>query len=290
MNIIIVDDDQDLLDELRMSFTRAGAQVTKALSAKAALSVIEADASKFNLLLTDVRMPGIDGLTFARQVSKTAPHLPFAIMSGHADFAMALQVVRLGAIDLLPKPFGMSVIRELLERARQLDAVGDCDDNLELVDASYSLTLKSNRDEIGPTVERFTHAFAGVLAGANKQAVKLAMVEALNNAVIHGSFGVSSELKNEGQWEEFESQIVARQADPMLAKKLVTVTGEYAGAQLKIVITDEGMGFDATQLPDPTDPLAMLASGRGIMMIRMSMDDVSWNTKGNQIVMLKTLS
>jgi anti-sigma regulatory factor (Ser/Thr protein kinase) len=68
------------------------------------------------------------------------------------------------------------------------------------------------------------------------------------------------------------------------------VTARHAPERLTYVIRDEGPGFDPSLLPDPTQPENMTrVSGRGVMLIRTFMDDVSYSSRGTQITMTKKL-
>lgn len=70
--------------------------------------------------------------------------------------------------------------------------------------------------------------------------------------------------------------------------KLVTIVVELTPSEATFTITDEGDGFDLTTLPDPTDPdYIMRPCGRGVMLIYHLMDEVRYNTRGNQVVMVK---
>lgn len=71
-------------------------------------------------------------------------------------------------------------------------------------------------------------------------------------------------------------------------EKLVSIVAELTPAEATFTITDEGDGFDHTALPDPTDPnYIMRPCGRGVMLIYHLMDEVRYNTRGNQVVMIK---
>ena len=95
-------------------------------------------------------------------------------------------------------------------------------------------------------------------------AVRLALEEALSNAIKHGN-----------------------RFDP---DKEVTVRFSVGREQVKLVITDQGQGFDPVGVPDPTtDAHLEDPNGRGIMLIRAYMDEVSYNQKGNEVRMVKHL-
>lgn len=70
--------------------------------------------------------------------------------------------------------------------------------------------------------------------------------------------------------------------------KHVTIVAELTPAEAVFTITDQGDGFDLEKLPDPTDPdYIMRPCGRGVMLIYHLMDEVRYNTRGNQVVMVK---
>jgi len=93
-------------------------------------------------------------------------------------------------------------------------------------------------------------------------AVRLALEEALINAIKHGN-----------------------RADP---DKFITIATEVDGEAIVITVTDQGGGFDPDHLPDPTaDENLEKPSGRGIMLMRVYMDEVTFNEAGNQVRMVK---
>ncbi|HTJ81389.1 MAG TPA: ATP-binding protein, partial [Polyangiaceae bacterium] len=115
----------------------------------------------------------------------------------------------------------------------------------------------------------------------------VALREAIVNAVIHGNLEVSSELLETGG-STFQDLVAERQRTAPYANRKVVVVARYTADQVTYVVTDEGPGFDPGSLPDPTDVANLeRPSGRGLMLIRMFMDDVIFNARGNQITMAK---
>ncbi len=149
------------------------------------------------------------------------------------------------------------------------------------------LRLPSRPEWIEPAVEYLQRK--AVLCGAclESQASKLTMAlhEALNNSVVHGNLELSSELKERGD-RAFAEALAGRAADPRFAARTVEVTVEYDGERCRWALTDEGLGFDVARvLRQADDPAALLASGRGILMMRAFMDDVRWELGGRRIVL-----
>jgi len=108
------------------------------------------------------------------------------------------------------------------------------------------------------------------------------------NAMVHGNLEVSSQLK-EGDWDGYHQLIEQRSQMPPYCSRRVHVTlhGERSGL-LWVKVRDEGHGFDPSQLPDPTNPDNLAtSSGRGLLLIRTFFDEVGFNPKGTEIVMVK---
>ncbi|MBE8365761.1 response regulator, partial [Leptospira borgpetersenii serovar Balcanica] len=70
-----------------------------------------------DVLLSDIRMPGMDGLTLLKQIKQRHPMLPVIIMTAHSDLDAAVSAYQQGAFDYLPKPFDIDEAVALVERA-----------------------------------------------------------------------------------------------------------------------------------------------------------------------------
>jgi two-component system, LuxR family, response regulator FixJ len=122
----VVDDDPAMRDSLRLLLEASGFTVRTHDSAGAFLT--EAPAS-LGCVLTDVRMPEIDGLELQRRLHARRLPLPVIVMTGQGDIALAVNAMRGGAVDFLEKPFEADALIEAVgralaqsERLRQADA------------------------------------------------------------------------------------------------------------------------------------------------------------------------
>lgn len=112
----------------------------------------------------------------------------------------------------------------------------------------------------------------------------IVLTEALTNAVVHGNLGISSQLKEDG--DAFAIELSKRSSLPELAGKPVLIEAEYDGNAVTWTITDQGNGFDVDAFLaklDDDGPDVDLLSGRGVMLIRAFVDEVSWAMDGRQI-------
>jgi anti-sigma regulatory factor (Ser/Thr protein kinase) len=158
------------------------------------------------------------------------------------------------------------------------------------VEAEQShLRLPSRPDWIQPTAEYLCQK--AVLCGAclddRIMKLQLALVEALNNSVMHGNLEIPSELKEQDH-AMFTAALAARAADPAYASRLVDVLFDYDGERCQWIITDEGKGFDVERVlsRDPLDESQLwLATGRGILLMKAFLDGVRYESGGRRVIL-----
>jgi two-component system C4-dicarboxylate transport response regulator DctD len=114
--VILVDDDREVLDAIVQSFELEGFAVQPCTSAAAALAALDAP-DQDAVVVTDVRMPGRDGLELLDALRRADPDLPVILVTGHGDIPMAVRAVRAGAWDFLQKPADPVRLIEVVRRA-----------------------------------------------------------------------------------------------------------------------------------------------------------------------------
>ena len=116
--ILIADDDPNFRKVLDYNLAQLGHMVTAAPDGDTAWRLLT--ERPFDLLLTDVRMPGIDGLELLRRARAAFPSLPVILVTAHGDVEMAVDALQQGAADFITKPFDRVRLREKVERALRL--------------------------------------------------------------------------------------------------------------------------------------------------------------------------
>ena len=112
--ILIVDDDETIRDTL-YELLSADYICQTAETAEKALARLEAD--EYDIVLTDISMPGLSGLELLGHVRQKFPNTPVIIISGIGDQEHAQGLIRLGAFDFLLKPFSLEVVEKSVKRA-----------------------------------------------------------------------------------------------------------------------------------------------------------------------------
>lgn len=116
--VLIVDDEIELMRALCDSLSEEGFQVKGCAEPNAALE--ELKRSEYDLLLTDLMMPGMDGIQLLREALNLEPELIGIIMTGHGTVPTAVEAMKLGAFDYILKPFKLHSILPTLQRAMEV--------------------------------------------------------------------------------------------------------------------------------------------------------------------------
>ena len=115
LRILFVDDEEDLVSTVVERLELRGIEATGAVSGQEALAVIE--QKKFDVVLLDVRMPGLGGLEVIKRIKRTHPSLEVVLLSGHGAREDVETGRRLGAFDYLQKPVDLEDLISVLQRA-----------------------------------------------------------------------------------------------------------------------------------------------------------------------------
>ena len=121
--ILFVDDETQLRESAREWLSLSGFSVEAAADARSALRLLR--DGEFEALVTDIRMPGADGMALMRAARDADPSLPAILLTGHGDVALAVDAMRGGAHDFLEKPYDADHLVAVIDRAvaaRRLDA------------------------------------------------------------------------------------------------------------------------------------------------------------------------
>ena len=120
-HILVIDDDPDLLRLLSMRLRAWGTRVSAATSAEEGLSRIAIETPQ--LVISDIRLPGKDGLTLFREIHGTRPTLPVILLTAHGTIPDAVQAMSQGVFGYLTKPFDSKLLFEKVQQALRVSPV-----------------------------------------------------------------------------------------------------------------------------------------------------------------------
>jgi two-component system, cell cycle response regulator CpdR len=115
--ILIAEDEEALRAMCARALATAGHEVKTACDGSDALNLLQAEAGRFDLLLTDIRMPIMDGIALALAAARDYPDLTILLMTGYADQRERAHGLDALIHDVLPKPFSLATLRAATEEA-----------------------------------------------------------------------------------------------------------------------------------------------------------------------------
>ncbi len=115
-NVLLVDDEAPFVETMTKRLTKRKLEVTTALNGQDALEALARDP-KLEVVILDVKMPGMDGVETLKEIKKRHPLVEVIMLTGHATVETAIDGMKLGALDYLMKPCEMDVLMAKVEEA-----------------------------------------------------------------------------------------------------------------------------------------------------------------------------
>lgn len=243
------------------------------------------------LVVTDLYMPGTDGLQVVERVRREHPDLPVVVMTAHGSEQAAVRALRAGAASYVSKH---RLSEELIDTVRWVLAVrAQRQKHTRIFEHQVSLerefVLPNQTELIPPLVTELQSDLRELDVCPEEDLVRfgVAISEALMNAIIHGNLGLPGRLVEQGH-SAFSELVRQRMQTPPYAQRRVYLRVRVTRQAVVCTVRDEGEGFDPATLPDPTHPEALeRPHGRGLLLIRTFMDETHFNATGNELTMVK---
>jgi len=264
LNILIVDDDPDIRNVLKELLS-----MEKNLSIDTAENGLDAlekiKNGKYDLVITDIKMPVMDGIEFLKELRKSFSDMPVVVMSAYAEFDSLVEALHLGAMNFIKKPFDfdeivhiiLQVINLYSERNKQKEIFPHSNVNLQI-------SIPSDMNLIDGIVLYSTLDFEyyNIISKSDLGNIRVALHEAIMNAMEHGN--------------KFDKN------------KKVYLEKNFNIKEIIFKVLDEGNGFDPAVIANPIDAKNLFNTrGRGIFLIKNFMDEVEFFDNGRGIKMKK---
>jgi len=289
-HILVVDDSPTQLRQIQFLLEREGFVVQSAGDGVQAIAAIENNMPM--LVVTDLQMPEMNGLELVASVKQTIPSLPVILTTSQGSEEIASQALKAGAASYVPKrelnDTLIPVLQQVMAVNKAAKAVPAVAQNA--VESTITLEVTNDEGQIPDIISRLELPMVelDLFDEGERMQIAMALDEALLNAMIHGNLEVSSELRQNDDGAPYVNMIAQRKEETPYKDRKVTIKLEATNEQITFTIRDDGPGFDAAALRDPTDPENIeRAGGRGLLLINAFMDEVSHNEVGNEIRMTK---
>ena len=288
--ILVVDDNSvDRLVAGRLLEKQGGWRVVYAGDGDEALKQIARMPP--HVVVADLQMPGVDGFALVEQIREQFPRVPVVLMTGQGSEEAAMAALRAGAASYVPK---RNLATELIPAIEQVLSVTQTEAHRHrvlgcLTRRTARFLLDNDPTLVAPLVALLREDLleTGLCNENTAMRAGIALEEALLNAVYHGNLEVSSHLKLDDE-QAFHKMAARRRNQMPYRERRVRVIARLTPVQAVFIITDQGPGFDIRKLPDPDDSSVWdKPSGRGLMLMRMFMDEVHYNPTGNSVTLVK---
>ncbi|HUY92616.1 MAG TPA: response regulator [Pirellulales bacterium] len=273
------------MGKFHVEYASDGAEALEHLEVRLPLAVV-----------TDLQMPGMDGLELVQRVSRQFPHVPVILMTAHGSEEIALEALIQGAVDYVPKS---RLAIDLPPAVQSVLALSDGGSQERLLSClqfeEFRYVLENDPRLIGDVAAhaRATACDIKITDQQNGRRLAKAVGEAIRNAMFHGNLEFGShgprlpdvDAAIDRSWQ-------ARSEQPPYNERRVHVDAEFSHDAARITIQDDGRGFNYAALPDAKLDPSCLAAGaaHGLVLIRVFMDEVHFNDAGNAITLVKRRS
>lgn len=112
--ILVVDDEKIICELIERTLKRSNYEVETARNGKTALEKIK--ESVFDILITDVRMPKINGMEVLREIKKVNPFIEVIVITGYPTVELAVEAIKIGAYDFITKPFDINKVQSMVNK------------------------------------------------------------------------------------------------------------------------------------------------------------------------------
>jgi CheY-like chemotaxis protein len=263
--------------------------VIYAVNGKEALAEIEMHIP--DLVLTDMQMPEMNGLELVTAVKEEYPLIPVLLMTAQGSEEIAVQALKHGAASYVPKRRLAQDLREIVERVLGTADVDRSESRLmhRVTRQQTTFVLETDSTLVPSVVNYIQQAMTRMRFCDDTDCLRVgvALEEALLNSYYHGNLEISSELRESDHNAYYQLSKKRSHESPYCDRKIY-IESLLTPEECRFVIRDEGPGFDPAVLPDATDPANLeRPCGRGLLLIRTFMDEVHYNERGNEVILIK---
>ena len=244
-----------------------------------------------DLVVTDLIMPELDGLGLVAAIKSEFPLVPVVLMTARGNEEVALAALREGAAGYVPKRI---LAHDLVTTVKRILAASREDRSLSRLmhrmTHNESVFVIDNDPSLIPLLLGYLQqAIRCVRLGdeLDRLRIRLAVEEALLNALYRGNLEVSSRLQQSDP-AAYNELVQTRLIEAPYCNRRTFVSWKISREEMEIAVRDEGPGFDPQAVENRTEAVDFdTVFGRGTLIIRTFMDEAHYNATGNQITLIK---
>lgn len=292
--VLLVEDSPTQSVEIRLLLEDASHEVLHAANGRAALELL--GQQPVELVVTDLEMPEMNGLELVEAMRMDYGHIPAVLVTGRGSEELASEALQKGAAGYVPKHRLQSLLNDTIT-----DVLG-----VVRTDASYAklistlqknvfvFELPNDADLTSPLVGLLMQVISGMelISGTELVRIGVALEHAIVNAMYRGNLELGPSETPPHRAIVYDDatngEIEARKKAKPYKDRRVHVDASVSKEEIRIIVRDDGNGFDTSDLPTPGDPkLLDSESGQGLVLMGSFTDELIFNDKGNEVTLIK---
>jgi CheY-like chemotaxis protein len=289
--ILIIDDEKQVRDVLSIALQEEGYHTFEASSGEQGIQLLA--ASEPDIVITDVMMPGMDGIEVTRDIKQRREDIDVVIMSGFGTEELVVNALRAGASNYVKKPIIFDelfkIIDEIIFRRenRKRFEIAKIIVRYERKD----MVIGNDVSNIWGAVNQILFNVQGIIDSNVIEGMSIGLYELIVNAIEHGNLGITFDEKSRAlQSNRYRELLEKRREKADREGKNVFIRCDFSPAELCVEIRDQGEGFDLSSLPDMHHPETMMSDhGRGILLANLFYDSVEYVLPGNCVRIKKIM-
>lgn len=291
MKVLVVEDDFASRELLKLTLENEKYQCKVAENGALGLEMFNSYLP--DVVISDVRMPEMDGMELLASIRKRVKDVIIIIITGHGNEQLAIEALQLGANNYIKKPLDLADLRVLLRRYDQIVECKTLEKHIPdfVSNRTFSLEIETDIRNVSPTVQYLMRKTGNVFENGEAVRVEVGLTELITNSIEHGNLGITSDEKKKALQENTLRKLYEeRFANKKNSSKKIKIKCDYNDEFCEWIIEDEGNGFDWRKIPNPTNAnLVEQLSGRGIFLSKIQFDELEYIGKGNIVIAKKYL-
>jgi CheY-like chemotaxis protein len=292
--VLLVEDSPTQSVEIRLLLEDAAHEVLHAGNGRIALELLE--QQPIELVVTDLEMPVMNGLELVEAMKMDFGHIPAVLVTGRGSEELASEALQKGAAGYVPKNRLQSLLNDTIT-----DVLG-----VVRTDASFSklistlqknvfvFELPNDADLTSPLVGLLMQVISGMelISGTGLVRIGVALEHAIVNAMYRGNLELGPSVTPAHRaivYDDATTDLIeTRKKTAPYKDRRVHVDASVSKEEIRIVVRDDGNGFDTSQVPSAGDPkLLDTESGQGLVLMASFTDELIFNVSGNEVTLVK---
>lgn len=292
--VLLVEDSATQAVEIRMLLEEGHHEVLHVANGLKALEVLEKEP--IELVITDLEMPEMNGLELVEAMKADFEHIPAVLVTARGSEELASKALQRGAAGYVPKTQLQTLLNDTI-----VDVLG-----VIRTDASFAklistlqknvfvFDLPNDSTLISPLVGLLMQVVSGMelISGIELTRMGVALEHALVNAMYRGNLALGPSVTPPHRaivYDDATTNLIeSRKISEPYKDRLVHVEASASKDEIRILIRDQGKGFNTSEIPVGGDPkLLDTESGRGLVLMASFTDELIFNEKGNEVTLVK---